>query len=51
MRLTVFICTCIYCGTGFCPVKSYILGMTISSAMELGGNGPSSAGLMFSIHH
>lgn len=47
----VLVSTCIYCGTGFCPVKSYILGMTISSAMELGGNGPSSAGLMFSIHH
>lgn len=51
MRLTVFICICIYFGTGFSPVKSYILGMTISSATELGGNGPSSAGLMFSIHH
>lgn len=25
--------------------------MTVSSAMELGGNGPPSAGLVFSVHH
>lgn len=49
--LTVFICVSIYCGEEFSSVKSYILGMTVSSAMELGGNGPPSAGLVFSIHH
>lgn len=52
MKLSLFICIYIYCGAEFSSVKGCILGMIlISSAMELGGNGPSSAGLIFSVHH